>query len=50
MVVPMAGIRIGNHVWIGAHTLILAGVTIGDGTVIGAGSLVAKDIPSGVVA
>jgi acetyltransferase-like isoleucine patch superfamily enzyme len=46
----VAGIRIGNHVWIGAHTLILAGVTIGDGTVIGAGSLVAKDIPSGVVA
>jgi acetyltransferase-like isoleucine patch superfamily enzyme len=46
----VAGIRIGNHVWIGAHTLILAGVTIGDGTVIGAGSLVAKDIPPGVVA
>ena len=46
----VAGIRIGDHVWIGAHTLILAGVTIGDGTVIGAGSLVAKDIPSGVVA
>lgn len=46
----VAGIRIGNHVWIGAHTLILAGVTIGDGTVIGAGSLVARDIPSGVVA
>jgi acetyltransferase-like isoleucine patch superfamily enzyme len=46
----VAGIRIGDHVWIGAQTLILAGVTIGDGTVIGAGSLVAKDIPPGVVA
>lgn len=38
-------VRIGNDVWIGAHTIILPGVTIGDGAVIGAGSVVTKDIP-----
>jgi len=43
-------IRVGNHVWIGAQTLVLGGVVIGDEVVIGAGSLVTKDIPSGVVA
>ena len=39
-------IRIGNNVWIGAHSVILPGVTIGDHVVIGAGSVVTKDIPS----
>lgn len=39
-------IRIGNNVWIGAHSVILPGVTIGDHAVIGAGSVVTKDIPS----
>ncbi|WP_447977169.1 acyltransferase [Candidatus Nitrospira bockiana] len=43
-------IQIGDHVWIGAQTLILGGVMIGDEVVIGAGSLVTRDIPSGVVA
>jgi maltose O-acetyltransferase len=43
-------IRIGDHVWIGAQTLVLGGVVVGDEVVIGAGSLVTKDIPSGVVA
>jgi acetyltransferase-like isoleucine patch superfamily enzyme len=43
-------IRIGDHVWIGAQTLVLGGVVIGNEVVIGAGSLVTKDVPSGVVA
>lgn len=43
-------ITIGNRVWIGGNVTILPGVTIGDDAVIGAGSVVAKDIPSGVVA
>lgn len=46
----IAPIRVGDHVWIGAQTLILGGVEIGNGVVIGAGSLVTKDIPPGVVA
>ena len=37
-------IRIGNDVWIGAHSIIRSGVTIGDGAVIGAGSVITKDI------
>ncbi|MFD0777274.1 acyltransferase [Flavobacterium myungsuense] len=39
-------IKIGNNVFIGAHSTILKGVTIGDNVVIGACSLVSKDIPS----
>lgn len=46
----IAPITIGNHVWIGAKTIILKGVTIGDNTVIGAGSVVAHDIPSNCLA
>ena len=42
--------RIGNHVWIGGHTVINPGVTIGDNTVIGSGSVVTRDIPAGVLA
>lgn len=43
-------IRIGNNVWIGAHTCVLPGVTIGDNCVIGAGSVVNKDIPANSLA
>ncbi|WP_320824241.1 sugar O-acetyltransferase [Reinekea sp.] len=43
-------IRIGNNVWIGAHTVVLPGITIGDNAVIGAGSIVTRDIPANVVA
>lgn len=43
-------VKIGNNVWIGAHSTILAGAVIGDNTVIGAGSVVKGNIPSGVVA
>ena len=45
-----APVHIGNHVWIGAHCIILKGVHIGDETVIGAGSLVTQDIPDHVIA
>ena len=45
-----APVSIGRNCWIGAGALIMPGVTIGDNVVIGAGSVVAKDIPSNVVA
>ena len=41
----IANVKIGNHVFVGAGTIILPGVTIGDNVVIGAGSVVTKDIP-----
>lgn len=43
-------IRIGNHVFIGANSVVLPGVQIGDNVVIGAGSIVTKDIPSNSIA
>lgn len=42
-------IKIGNDVFIGAHSLILKGVTIGDRVIIGAGSVVTKNIPVGEI-
>jgi acetyltransferase-like isoleucine patch superfamily enzyme len=38
-------IKIGNNVFIGAHSTILKGVTIGDNTIVGACSVVTKSIP-----
>ena len=43
------GVRIGKHVWIGAHTTIMDGVTIGDGAIIGAHSLVREDVAAASV-
>ena len=43
-------IKVGNDVWLGGNVVVLPGVTIGDNVVIGAGSIVAKDIPSNVIA
>lgn len=43
-------VRIGNNVWIGAHTIVNPGVVIGDNVVIGSGSVVTRDIPDNVVA
>ena len=36
---------IGNHVCIGANSVILAGISIGNYSIVGAGSVVTKDIP-----
>ncbi|HET6810039.1 MAG TPA: acyltransferase [Acidimicrobiales bacterium] len=44
------GVRIGDHVWIGARATILKGVSIGDGAVVGAGAVVSRDVPDGCVA
>ena len=43
-------IEVGNHVWIGAHSIILKGVKIGNNSIIGTKSIVTKDIPSNAIA
>ncbi len=43
-------ITIGNHVWIGAGSIILPGVCIGDNAVIAAGTVLNCDIPAGHLA
>lgn len=43
-------VHIGNHVFIGAGTIVMPGVNIGDKVVVGAGSVVTKDIPSNSLA
>jgi acetyltransferase-like isoleucine patch superfamily enzyme len=39
-------ISIGNHVWLGAHTIILKGVVIDDNSIVGTNSIVTKDVPA----
>lgn len=46
----IGNVKIGNNVFVGAHSIILPGVTIGDNCIIGAGSVVTRDIPSNTVA
>lgn len=38
-------IRIDDHVWVAAETMVMPGVTIGEGAVVGARSLVSKNLP-----
>ena len=46
----VANVKIGNNVFIGAHSIVLPGVTIGDNVIIGAGSVVSHNIPAESVA
>lgn len=46
----VANVKIGNNIFIGAHSIVLPGVTIGDNVIIGAGSIVSRNIPSNSVA
>ena len=48
--VKSAPVEIGDHVFIGARSIILKGVKIGNRSVIGAGSVVTSDIPENSVA
>lgn len=43
-------VTIGNHVFIGAESVVLPGVTIGDRVIIGANSTVTHDMPNNSVA
>jgi putative colanic acid biosynthesis acetyltransferase WcaF len=45
-----APIDIGDEVFLGAFAIVLLGISIGPRTVVGAGAVVAKDLPSDVVA
>ncbi|MDH4282235.1 MAG: acyltransferase [Myxococcales bacterium] len=47
---PDKSVRIGEHVWIGARSVILKGVSIGQRSVIAMGSIVSRDIDAGVIA
>lgn len=46
----VAGVVIGNNVWLGLNVIVLKGVTIGDNTIVGAGSVVTHSIPANVIA
>ncbi len=39
-------VRIEDHAWIGARSILLPGVTIGTGAVVAAGAVVVKDVPA----
>lgn len=44
--VKSAPINVGNHVFIGASSILLKGVNIGDYSIVGAGSVVTQSIPA----
>lgn len=39
-------VKIDNHVWIGANSIITKGVHIGEGSVVAAGAVVTKNVPA----
>lgn len=45
-----ANVTLEDHVWVGAHAIILKGVTIGNNSVIGTGSIVNKNVPPNSIA
>jgi acetyltransferase-like isoleucine patch superfamily enzyme len=47
---PPKSVVIGEHVWLGAHTIVLKGASIGSHSVIGLRSTVSSKIPQGVIA
>ncbi len=47
---PDGSVRIGEHVWFGARSVVLKGVSIGNDSVIATGSIVSRDVGAGVVA
>lgn len=47
---PDKSVRIGEHVWFGARSVVVKGVSIGDNSVIATGSIVSRDVGTGVVA
>jgi acetyltransferase-like isoleucine patch superfamily enzyme len=47
---PPKSVVIGEHVWLGAYTIVLKGATIGSHSVIGLRSTVSSKIPDGVIA
>jgi acetyltransferase-like isoleucine patch superfamily enzyme len=42
-------VRIGEHVWLGARSVVLKGVNIGDQSIIATGAIITKDVGSGVL-
>jgi acetyltransferase-like isoleucine patch superfamily enzyme len=47
---PSADVRLRDHVWLGARTMVLKGVEIGAGSIIGAGAVVTSSIPANCLA
>jgi maltose O-acetyltransferase len=43
---PYGKVKIGNNVYLGAHSMIMPGVTIGDNVIVAANSVVTHDIGS----
>jgi len=44
------GIRLGDNVWIGTHSVVLDGVSVGEGAAVAAGAVVAKEVPAWSIA